>query len=447
MLIRSISGIRGLVNSHLTKQFCYNFANAMHEILPDGVIMLGRDTRPSGEELMINVSDQLQSCGRNVIILGIVPTPTIQYMVQNTEAQGGIVITASHNPVEWNGFKFIRNDGTFFRPDECQNLFSIIDENNFSKHKNDIGTSMQDVNAVQKHIINILGLSCIDINQIRNRKFNVVIDAINGAGFDALPKLLEALNCHITPINCNPSGDFVRGAEPLPKNLNMLSEMVLKTKADIGLAVDPDADRLAVVSNEGTPIGEEYTLALAADGYIKQRQSEETFVINLSTSMVLEKIANKYNCKVIRTPVGEINVVEKMIEIDAELGGEGNGGIILKESHFGRDSLVGCAMVLNRLSQTNESLHDIYMNLPQFIIVKDKIEISKDILGDLINHSKRIFDDADLNIEDGTKFTWHNKWVHLRKSNTEPIVRIYAEATDKETAQDLINKVKSFFND
>ncbi len=163
MLIRSISGIRGLVNSHLTKQFCYNFANAMHEIIPDGVIMLGRDTRPSGEELMINVSDQLQSCGRNVIILGIVPTPTIQYMVQNTEAQGGIVITASHNPIEWNGFKFIRNDGTFFRPNECKNLFSIMDANNFSTHKNDMGEIMQDVNAVQKHIINILGLSCLEL--------------------------------------------------------------------------------------------------------------------------------------------------------------------------------------------------------------------------------------------------------------------------------------------
>ena len=446
MLIRSISGIRGLVNPDLTKQSCHNFANAIHEIIPDGVIMIGRDTRPSGEELLENVSDQLLNCGRNVITLGIVPTPTIQYMVQNTEAQGGIVITASHNPIEWNGFKFIRNDGTFFRPNECQNLFSIMDKNNFTKHENDLGEIMQDVNAVQKHIINILGLSCIDISQIRKRRFNVVIDAVNGAGYDALPKLLEALNCNVIAINCDPSGDFIRGAEPLPKNLNILSETVLKTKADIGLALDPDADRLAVVSNKGTPIGDEYTLALAADGYIRGKQSEETFVINLSTSMVLEEIANKNNCKVIRTAVGEINVVEKMIEIGAELGGEGNGGIILKESHFGRDSLVGCAMVLNRLAQTNESLHDIYLGLPQFIILKDKIEISSNALNKLIMHSKRIFGDANINIEDGTKFTWNNKWIHLRKSNTEPIVRIYAEAKDEETAQDLINKVKSFMN-
>ena len=193
MLIRSISGIRGLVSSDLTKQSCHNFANAIHEIIPDGVIMIGRDTRPSGEELLENVSDQLLNCGRNVITLGIVPTPTIQYMVQNTEAQGGIVITASHNPIEWNGFKFIRNDGTFFRPNECQNLFSIMDKNNFTKHENDLGEIMQDVNAVQKHIINILGLSCIDISQIRKRRFNVVIDAVNGAGYYALPKLLEAL--------------------------------------------------------------------------------------------------------------------------------------------------------------------------------------------------------------------------------------------------------------
>ena len=182
MLIRSISGIRGLISSHLTKESCINFANAIDQIVPDGVIMLGRDTRPSGEKLQENVSTQLQKCGRTVIVLGIVPTPTIQYMVQNTEAQGGIVITASHNPIEWNGFKFIRNDGTFFRPDECDNLFSIMDENNFSNHKNDMGMIMQDVNAVQKHIINVLGLSCIDINKIREKKFSVVVDAVNGAG-------------------------------------------------------------------------------------------------------------------------------------------------------------------------------------------------------------------------------------------------------------------------
>ena len=363
MLIRSISGIRGLVSSHLTQEFCINFANAIDLIIPDGVIMLGRDTRPSGEELLENVSAQLQKCGRNVIILGIVPTPTIQYMVQNTEAQGGIVITASHNPIEWNGFKFIRNDGTFFRADECEKLFSKIDKNHVSMQNDSIGEIVQDVNAVQKHIINIIGLSCVDVSQIRKRKFNVVIDAVNGAGYDAVPQLLETLNCEVIRINCDPSGDFVRGPEPLANNLGMLSETVKETNADIGLALDPDADRLAVVSNIGKPIGDEYTLALAADGYIRQKKSKETFVINLSTSMILEKIANKNDCKVISTAVGEINVVEKMIEIGAELGGEGNGGVILKECHLGRDSLVACALVLNRLAQTDESIHDIFFGI------------------------------------------------------------------------------------
>ncbi len=446
MLIRSISGIRGLVSSHLTQELCINFANAIDLIIPDGVIMLGRDTRPSGEELLENVSDQLQKCGRNIIILGIVPTPTIQYMVQNTEAQGGIVITASHNPIEWNGFKFIRNDGTFFQPNECQKLFSKMDKTNNLNKKDELGEILQDVNAVQKHIINIIGLSCINLSQIRKKKFTVVLDAVNGAGYDAVPQLLETLNCEVIRINCDPSGDFVRGPEPLANNLEMLSDTVKKTNADIGFALDPDADRLAVVSNMGKPIGDEYTLALAADGYIRQKKSKETFVINLSTSMILEKIANKNDCKVISTAVGEINVVEKMIEVGAELGGEGNGGVILKESHLGRDSLVACALVLNRLAQTDESIHDIFLGLPQFVIMKDKIELSSDDLDDLISYSKNIFKDAKINNEDGTKFAWKDKWIHLRKSNTEPIVRLYAEAKDKTIAQDLIKKVKLFID-
>jgi len=278
------------------------------------------------------------------------------------------------------------------------------------------------------------------------KKFIVVVDAVNGAGYDAVPQLLETLNCEVIRINCDPSGDFVRGPEPLANNLEMLSDTVKKTNADIGLALDPDADRLAVVSNMGKPIGDEYTLALAADGFIRQKKSKETFVINLSTSMILEKIANKNDCKVISTAVGEINVVEKMIEIGAELGGEGNGGVILKESHLGRDSLVACALVLNRLAQTNESIHDIFLGLPQFVIVKDKIELSSNDLDDLISYSKNIFEDAKINNEDGTKFIWKDKWIHLRKSNTEPIVRIYAEAKDKTIAQDLIKKVKLFID-
>jgi len=279
MLIRSISGIRGLVNSDLTLKLCRDFAIAINQLIPDGVIMICRDTRPSGEEILENVSDQLRKCGRNVISLGIAPTPTIQYMVQTTEAQGGIVITASHNPIEWNGFKFIRNDGTFFRPNECHKLFSKMDKTNNLNKKDELGEILQDVNAVQKHIINIIGLSCINLSQIRKKKFTVVVDAVNGAGYDAVPQLLETLNCEVIRINCDPSGDFVRGPEPLANNLEMLSDTVKKTNADIGLALDPDADRLAVVSNMGKPIGDEYTLALAADGYIRQKKSKETFVL------------------------------------------------------------------------------------------------------------------------------------------------------------------------
>jgi len=218
---------------------------------------------------------------------------------------------------------------------------------------------------------------------------------------------------------------------------------VVRNNADVGFAVDPDADRLAVVSEDGKPLSDEYTLAIAGDGYIRQKKTQETFVINLSTSMVLEKIAARYNCSVERTPVGEINVVQKMIDVGAKFGGEGNGGIILKEAHLGRDSLVGCAMVLNRMALTDERLSLIYAGLPQFVIVKDKLAIDGVDMANLITAAIDKFEGAEINTEDGTKFTWDNQWIHLRKSNTEPIIRIYAEAENQDSAQKLIDKMKS----
>jgi phosphomannomutase len=244
-------------------------------------------------------------------------------------------------------------------------------------------------------------------------------------------------------MNCEPSGEFTRGTEPLPENLETLSKEVIRKNADVGFAVDPDADRLAVVSEDGKPLSDEYTLAIAGDGYIRQKKTQETFVINLSTSMVLEKIAARYNCNIERTPVGEINVVQKMIDVGAKFGGEGNGGIILKEAHLGRDSLVGCAMVLNRMALTDERLSVIYAGLPQFVIVKDKLDIDGVDMDELIAAAIENFEGAEVNTEDGIKFIWDNQWIHLRKSNTEPIIRIYAEAENQDFAQKLINRMKS----
>ena len=443
MLIRSISGVRGLTDSHLTPKISSIYARALHTSLPDGVIMAGRDSRPSGDMILHAMTEELVGLGRTVIQCGIVPTPTVQFMVHNTEAVGGFIVTASHNPVEWNGIKFLRPDSTFFHPEECQDLFNIVDQNVELKKSKDAGIVWPEQNAIQKHVIACASISCIDLNRIQRRKFKVVIDAVNGAGAIALPNMLEALGCEVIELNCEPDGNFTRGTEPLPENLNDLSAMVKNHNADAGFAVDPDADRLAVVNEHGEPLGEEYTLVLAADGYINETGKKERFVVNLSTSLALEKLAHKNGSTVERSAVGEINVVNKMNEVNSNLGGEGNGGVILKECHLGRDSMVGATMVLNRMSQTENTLSEIHRTLPIFKIVKDKISVDTIDSDELIDKVSNLFNDADKNNLDGIKFTWDDKWVHLRRSNTEPIMRIYAEAPSEDQALELVSKIRS----
>ena len=443
MLIRSISGVRGLTDSHLTPEISSIYARALHTSLPDGVVMAGRDSRPSGDMILHAMTEELVGLGRTVIQCGIVPTPTVQFMVHNTEAVGGFIVTASHNPVEWNGIKFLRPDSTFFHPEECQDLFNMVDQNVELKKSKEAGIVWPEQNAIQKHVIACASISCIDLNRIQRRKFKVVIDAVNGAGAIALPNMLEALGCEVIELNCEPDGNFTRGTEPLPENLNDLSAMVKNHNADAGFAVDPDADRLAVVNEHGEPLGEEYTLVLAADGYINETGKKERFVVNLSTSLALEKLAHKNGSTVERSAVGEINVVNKMNELNSNLGGEGNGGVILKECHLGRDSMVGATMVLNRMSQTEDTLSEIHRTLPIFKIVKDKISVDTIDSDELIDKVSNLFNDADKNDLDGIKFTWDDKWVHLRRSNTEPIMRIYAEAPSEDQALELVSKIRS----
>ena len=443
MLIRSISGVRGLTDSHLTPKISSIYARALHTSLPDGVVMAGRDSRPSGDMILHAMTEELVGLGRTVIQCGIVPTPTVQFMVHNTEAVGGFIVTASHNPVEWNGIKFLRPDSTFFHPEECKDLFNMVDQNVELKKSKEAGIVWPEQNAIQKHVIACASISCIDLNRIQRRKFKVVIDAVNGAGAIALPNMLKALGCEVIELNCEPDGNFTRGTEPLPENLNDLSAMVKNHNADAGFAVDPDADRLAVVNEHGEPLGEEYTLVLAADGYINETGKKERFVVNLSTSLALEKLAHKNGSTVERSAVGEINVVNKMNEVNSNLGGEGNGGVILKECHLGRDSMVGATMVLNRMSQTENTLSEIHRTLPIFKIVKDKISVDTIDSDELIDKVSNLFNDADKNDLDGIKFTWDDKWVHLRRSNTEPIMRIYAEAPSEDQALELVSKIRS----
>jgi phosphomannomutase len=443
MIIRSISGVRGLVATHITPESVKAFARAFHLQIKPGLVFLGRDSRPSGDDLLDAFTEELIRLGRDVIVCGIVPTPTVQFMVERSEASGGVIITASHNPIEWNGLKFVRSDGTFFHPKECEALFEFVDKDQNIENATQPGMFFPDQNSILKHSIDIIELSCIDLNAIRKRQFKVVIDAVNGSGSVALPLLLDQLGCDVIPIHCEGNGDFSHGAEPLPENLKDLNQAVIENSADVGFAVDPDADRLAVVSEAGKPLGEEYTLVLAVEGYIKNKQAKEIFVTNLSTSLALEKMAEKYNCSVERSAVGEINVVRKMLEVGSDLGGEGNGGVILKEAHLGRDSLVGTAMILNRMAQDEFPISAIHAALPQFHIVKDKINldgINKDAVQ---KKAKSIFTDAKVNTVDGVKFTWDDCWIHLRGSNTEPIMRIYAEGPTEADARELIDKIRA----
>jgi len=436
-LITSISGIRGIYGKTLTDTIASLYVHSFADIQKDGKILLAQDTRPHGKNLYKSISKTLTSVGRDVLSCDIIPTPTAQYIIKEKKLAGGIVITASHNPIEWNGLKFLDDDGCFLNAEKMEQLLS----KDSKAITNKAGDLIESEDAYKDHILNVLNLNCIDIDKIKSKNFKVVVDTVNGAAYKALPELLEKLNCQVIKIHCDNNGMFPRGTEPIPSHLNDLSNAVIKHKADIGLATDPDADRLAIVNNNGAPIGEESTLVLALESYLKYYQDSQKVVTNLSTSMAVDVIAHKYNSTVERSFVGEINVVEKMKETGSAIGGEGNGGVILKESHLGRDSLVASSLVLNNLAQSNLPLNKLMENIPRFVMIKDKITLQNDVDFD---HIKTLFQNDDITfIEgDGLKILWKDKWVHIRKSNTEPITRIISEAIDSTTAEELIDSIK-----
>ena len=436
-LITSISGIRGIYGKTLTNSIASSYVESFSALQSSGKILLAQDSRPHGKEIYKSACDILTKLGRDVISCGIIPTPTAQYIIKKEKLAGGIVITASHNPIEWNGLKFLDNDGCFLNADKMNKVLSKDSKSSI----NNAGKIIKSENSYQDHIKNILNLSCIDINEIKAKKFKVVVDTVNGAAYKALPELLEKLNCNVIKIYCDNDGTFPRGTEPIPSHLEDLSKAVTSNNADIGFATDPDADRLAIVDNHGNPIGEESTLVLALESYLKYYKGSQKVVTNLSTSMAVDVIAHQYNSTVQRSSVGEINVVEKMKELDSAIGGEGNGGVILEESHLGRDSLVAAAMVLNHLAQSNLPFDKILEDIPRYVMIKDKISLQNDI--DL-KHIKNLFQTDDITFieDDGLKIVWEDKWIHIRKSNTEPIIRIISEADTFANAKNLINHIK-----
>ena len=435
MLIRSASGLRGIAEDHFTPKLIDKYISAFITTQNIKSCVIGRDGRPSGKQISQWVIDSFHKNGINVENCGLATTPTMQVMTEKEHYDGGIVITASHNPSEYNGLKFLQSDGTFLTPEQCEKLFKAVDHNISIVQPDSFGVVSDYSTANEEHIEKVLAAMCIDTDNIRKNKFKVVIDCVNGAGSFILPMLCEKLGCEVITINCNGNGDFTRIPEPLAENLNQLEQKVLKVGADVGFATDPDGDRLSIVSNKGNAIGEEYTLVLAVKNYLNYQKS--IVATNLSTSMMLESIANE----TIRTKIGEAHVVQKMNELNIPIGGEGNGGVILKEVHLGRDSLVAISMILSLLSSSGKSISDEISNIPQYLMKKDKIPIDDKIDFDSL---ETIFDCNEINKVDGIKFIWPNKWIHIRKSNTEPIIRIFAEAKNQDEVNELINTIKNY---
>ena len=435
MLIRSASGLRGIAEEHFTPELIDKYISAFISTQNVKSCVIGRDGRHSGKQITQWVTNALQKNGVNVDNCDLATTPTMQIMTEKDNYDGGIVITASHNPSEYNGLKFLQTDGTFLSPEQCEDLFKAVDQNILLDSADLLGVVEEYKAANDEHIHRVLAAKCIDVENIRKKKFKVVIDAVNGAGSFILPMLCKGLGCDVITINCDGNGNFNRVPEPLAENLGSLEQKVLEVGADVGFATDPDGDRLSVVSNKGQAIGEEYSLVLAVKNFINYQKSN--VVTNLSTSMMLNNIV----AETIRTKIGEAHVVQQMNKLNIPIGGEGNGGVILKEVHLGRDSLVAVSMILSLLSSSNKSISDEIKEIPKYIMIKDMIRVDSKVDFDSL---ESVFDCDEINKLDGIKFIWSDKWIHIRKSNTEPIIRIFAEASTLEEVEDLINTLKNY---
>ncbi|MGD8426963.1 MAG: phosphoglucosamine mutase [Balneolaceae bacterium] len=437
----SVSGIRGIFGTDLTPENITRFTAAFGEWAQREKVVVGRDTRVTGKICEDIVVATLQSVGCTVIKVGVVPTPTVAMAVLKHDADGAIIISASHNPAEWNALKLLNSSSEFLDAKQGEKIIEISNDQSYSYQKYDqIGTVTDDEEALNYHIQKILNLPYIDSDLIRSKNFSIAIDPVNGTGAIGIPALLKALGINqIHQINEEPNGLFAHNPEPLPEHLEDICSLVKQKNCDLGIVTDPDADRLALITNKGNIFGEEYTQAAAFDFMLSKK--EGACATNLSSSRVAEDIAHKYGQKCHRSAVGEINVVKKMQEVDAVIGGEGNGGVINPDLHYGRDSLVGVAMMLQLLAERDITA-DVYRNsLPDYSMRKSKIPLAG-IDGDaVLEKAKNKFKAYKPNTTDGVKIDFEDGWVHLRKSNTEPIIRVYSEGTSAQKAAELAEKV------
>jgi phosphomannomutase len=449
-LMISVSGVRGVVGTDLTPEIVARWGAAFGTWAKDGRadgptarrpvrIVLGRDARTSGPMFAAAATAGLQSVGCAVIDVGLTTTPTVQLAVEHHHAAGGIILTASHNPIEWNALKFVGPDGIFLdsvagtRIREMAAGHTTLQRANY----NAIGGLGADSDAISRHLAAVLALPAVKVAAIRRRRFKVALDTVRGAGGAAMPELLERLGCRVTAINLETDGLFPRPPEPIPENLGALGRLVRRHKADIGIAVDPDVDRLAIVDEKGRPIGEDYTLAFAVRAV--RPSGRRPVVVNLSTSLVVDDAARASGARVVRAPVGEAHVARKIIELKAAIGGEGNGGVMYPALHVGRDAPVAAALVLTLLVRERKTVSELVAEAPRYRIVKAKVPRGPN-LEPVYEGLRRRFPEAAVDTQDGLRLAWPDRWLHVRPSGTEPIIRLIAEAPSGADAERLIEE-------
>lgn len=445
----SVSGFRGVVGAPLTPELVAGLGGAYGTFLREGgdrgKVVVGRDSRTSGPMLERAVVAGLLSAGCDVVELGIVPTPTLMLAVRDADAAGGIAVTASHNPAEWNALKFAVRGGTFLPPERMDRFQAMVRRwDPVRALWDELGEATRDPGAVERHVERIMELAVLDVDAIRARRIRVALDCVNGAGGVIMPALLDRLGCRVQAIGAEANGLFPRDPEPTPANLGDLAELVRTSGAEIGFAVDPDADRLSLVDERGVPLGEDMTLALAAD--VVLGRGGGCAVTNLSTSRILDDVARVHGCRVVRAPVGEINVVVRMIDEGAVVGGEGNGGVILPALHHTRDAPVGAVLLLQYLVDLpGATLSDRVGRLPAYRIVKEKVAFPRTLLDDAYAALERELPaGGEREDSDGLRLEWMREasWLHVRPSGTEPVVRLIAEAPEAASARDLVDRAK-----
>lgn len=438
-LMVSVSGIRGIIGSGLEPQVIVKYSSAYGEFVGKGKVIIGRDARISGDMVKSIIVGTLLAKGLDVVDIGICPTPTVQYMVKTLNAQGGIAISASHNPNEWNALKLLNSTGQFMTPDENKIMLDKLDDSQkVYKNWDKLGKLTDYREGLYQHVEAVMNLQLIDAEKIRKKKFRVLVDCVNGAGVYVIPDLLRKFGCDVIEMNCEKTGIFPRLPEPLPENLIDTMKAVKDSKADLGIVVDPDVDRLVLITEDGRPFGEENTITQAIKFVLSKKPGN--VVVNLSTTRAVEDVAAILNCNVFRSPVGEANVVLKMKETNAIIGGEGSGGVIFPDLHYGRDALVGIALTLQHLTETNQTLLELKRNLPQYCIAKKKINLGQNNPDQIIDLIKEKYADQKVNTDDGLRIDFKDHWVHFRKSNTEPIIRIITESKSLEDAEKLSQK-------